>query len=70
MDAQTLAEAASLAVLHSQAAEGGKVPVDYTRVRHVKKPVGARPGMVVYTDQRTIFVTPEKSAVEALKQIK
>ena len=69
-DRDTMLAAALLAAWHSGARNSAQVPVDYTRVRHVKKPVGARPGMVVYTDQRTIFVTPEKSAVEALKQIK
>jgi len=47
--------AASLAARHSQAAEGGKVPVDYTRVRYVKKPAGALPGMVTYTNQTTVI---------------
>ncbi len=46
------------------------MPVDYTLVRYVKKPAGARPGMVIYTDYKTIYVTPERSAVEALEQLK
>ena len=50
VDDATLAEAASLAALHSQANRGGKVSVDYTRVKFVKKPQGSLPGMVIYTD--------------------
>ncbi len=66
-DAQTLREAASLAALHSQASEGGKVPVDYTRVRYVKKPSGALPGMVVYTDHSTIIAEADEALAEKLK---
>ena len=43
-----LVEAAKLAAWYSQARESGNVPVDYARVKDVKKPAGARPGMVVY----------------------
>ena len=52
--------AAALAARHSQAAEGGKVPVDYTRVKYVKKPSGALPGMVVYTEQTTLIAEAAK----------
>ena len=69
-DRDTLLAAALLAAWHSGARNSAQVPVDYTRVRYVKKPAGARPGMVIYTEQKTIFITPEKSAVEALKLIK
>ena len=65
---QSLQEAACLAAWYSQARDGGKVPVDYTQVRFVKKPSGALPGMVIYTDYRTIYVTPAKEAVEALEK--
>ena len=54
-----IAEAAALAAWWSQARDGHKVPVDYTPARYVKKPVGARPGMVVYTTYRTIYVAPK-----------
>lgn len=57
-DEQSLFEAASLAAYWSQAREGANVPVDYTPVRYVKKPNGARPGMVVYETYRTLYVTP------------
>ena len=59
-DEQSLLEAASLAAYYSQGREGDHVPVDYTTVRHVKKPAGARPGMVVYETYRTVYVKPDK----------
>lgn len=58
-DAQTLEEAARLAAFYSQARESENVPVDYTQVRYVKKPGGAKPGMVVYYTYRTLYVTPD-----------
>jgi len=58
-DERSLAEAAALAAYFSQARESANVPVDYTPVRYVRKPVGARPGMVVYETYRTLYVTPE-----------
>lgn len=51
-------EAASIAAWHSKGRESENVPVDYTQVRYVKKPNGARPGMVIFTDNRTVYVTP------------
>ncbi len=57
-DDDTIAEAAQIAAWYSQARESGNVPVDYTQVKHVKKPSGARPGMVIYTTCRTVNVTP------------
>ncbi len=52
--------AAKLAAAHSRAKDSSRVPVDYTRVRHVSKPQGARPGMVIYVKYKTLYVTPEK----------
>ncbi len=52
--------AASLAAGHSRSAESDNVPVDFTEVKYVKKPSGAKPGMVVYTTNRTLFVKPLK----------
>ena len=52
------------------AKNGENVPVDYTRVRYVKKPSGAKPGMVIYTNQSTVFVTPnQKEAAKRRKRI-
>ena len=66
-DARTLLEAATLAVTHSQAAAGGKVPVDYTRVKYLKKPAGALPGMVIYTDYSTVVAEADEALAEKLK---
>lgn len=54
----TITEAAVLAAAYSRARDGQNVAVDYTRVRHVRKQRGALPGMVTYSNQRTVFVTP------------
>jgi len=63
----TLLEAASLAAYFSKARMGGNVNVDYTAVRHVRKPSGARPGMVIYDNQRTLSVAPDESLLTRLK---
>ncbi len=52
--------AASLAAGHSKAGGSDNVPVDFTEVKFVKKPSGAKPGMVIYTTNRTLFVKPAK----------
>ncbi len=56
----TVLFAATMAALHSKAAESSSVPVDYTPVKYVKKPAGAKPGMVIYKTNRTVYVTPER----------
>lgn len=66
-DEASLREAAMLAAWHSKARDSANVPVDYTRIRYVKKPGGAKPGMVTYQNQRTIHVTPDGDSVEALE---
>ena len=66
-DEQTLFEAATLAAFYSQGRDSGKIPVDYTQVRFVKKPSGAMPGAVIYTDYKTLIVTPDEKLVEKLK---
>lgn len=66
LDNKSIEEAAMLAALYSQGAEGQKVPVDYTLVKYVKKPAGAKPGMAIYTDYKTVFVTPDKKAADTL----
>jgi len=66
-DLQSLNEAACLAAWFSQARESGKVPVDYTPVKFVKKPAGARPGMVVYTTYETAWVTPDGELSKKLR---
>ncbi len=64
----TLEQAAILAALHSKAADSKQVPVDYAAVRHVHKPAGAKPGFVIYEQNRTAFVDPDPSLAERLKQ--
>ncbi len=58
--AEDLREAASIAAFHSRAQLSENVPVDYVPVRYVKKPQGARPGMVIFTNNRTIYVDPRE----------
>lgn len=62
----TLKEAAMLAAWHSKARMSSNVPVDFTPVRNVSKPSGAKPGMVIYVNYRTISVTPDEKAVGTL----
>ncbi len=65
---RTLEEAASLAAYFSQGRDAGKIPVDYTQVRHVKKTSGALPGAVLYTDYATCMAEGSEALVETLKQ--
>ena len=65
-DEQSLMEAASLAAYFSQAQGSTKVPVDYTPVKFVKKPAGAKPGMVVYTTYQTMLADPNEELVKRL----
>ncbi|MBP2072476.1 Rqc2 family fibronectin-binding protein [Thermoanaerobacterium butyriciformans] len=55
----TILEAAKLAALHSKAKNSSNVPVDYTLRKYVKKPAGSKPGFVIYTNQKTLYVTPD-----------
>lgn len=54
----TVMWAARVAAFHSRAKSSSQVPVDYVPVRFVKKPSGAKPGMVIFTNNRTLYVTP------------
>ncbi|MFZ5966306.1 MAG: Rqc2 family fibronectin-binding protein [Bacillota bacterium] len=65
---KTIAEAAELAAFHSKGKMSSNVPVDYTEIKYVKKPSGAKPGMVIYTNQKTIFVTPRQGLTEILNK--
>ena len=66
LDEQSLMEAASLAAYFSQAQGSTKVPVDYTPVKFVKKPAGAKPGMVVYATYQTMLADPDEELVKHL----
>ena len=67
-DETSITQAAVIAAWYSQGREGGKVPVDYTMVRHVRKPSGALPGKVLYTDYRTLLVEADEALVKRLKK--
>lgn len=65
---ETLMEAANLAAYFSKYRLSAQVPVDYVQVKHVHKPNGAKPGYVIYENQKTIYVTPNEELVETLKK--
>jgi predicted ribosome quality control (RQC) complex YloA/Tae2 family protein len=65
---ETILEAAMIAAYYSKAKESSSVPVDYTKVRHVKKPSGAKPGFVIYDQQHTVYVTPDEGKVMEMKK--
>ncbi len=60
-------QAAVLAAYHSKARDSAQVPVDFTKVKFVKKPNGAKPGMVIFTNQQTLYVKPDAALCESLK---
>jgi len=57
-DEEVINVAAQLAAYYSKARESQNVPVDFTLVKHVHKPNGAKPGFVVYKGEKTVFVNP------------
>ena len=63
----TVLEAACIAAYHSKAKDSSSVAVDYTLIKNVKKPAGAKPGKVIYNTYNTVFVTPQKAIVDKLK---
>lgn len=58
LDEEAVWEAAAIAAYHSKARTSENVAVDYVPVKYVKKPAGAKPGMVIFTNNRTVYVTP------------
>lgn len=64
----TITEAAVLAAYHSKGKNSAQVPVDYVEVRFVKKPAGAKPGMVIFTNNRTLYIRPDEEIVGKLKK--
>ena len=60
-------EAAAIAAYYSQGRGGGKIPVDYTMLRFVRKPSGSLPGKVIYTDYKTIMVESDEERVNKLR---
>ena len=65
LPAEIIYEAASIAAYHSKASGSDNVPVDYVPVRYVKKPNGAKPGMVIFTHNQTVYVTPKLPQLKA-----
>ena len=64
---QAMTEAAMIAAYHSKARTSSLVPVDYTEVRNLKKPNGAKPGFVIYHVYQTAYVTPDEAKIESLR---
>ncbi|MED4401619.1 NFACT family protein [Metabacillus fastidiosus] len=65
---ETILEAARIAAYFSKAKTSSSVPVDFTLIRHVKKPSGAKPGFVIYDNQQTVYVTPDEDFVFARRK--
>ncbi len=59
LDAETVYAAASIAAYHSKSRTSENVPVDYVQVKYVKKPSGSKPGMVIFTNNSTVWVNPK-----------
>lgn len=57
-------EAAQIAAYFSRCKDSAQVPVDYTQIRNVSKPNGAKPGMVIYVNYKTVYVTPNNPKVQ------
>lgn len=66
----TLAEAAMLAAYYSKGCRSAQVPIDATLRRYIKKPGGTPAGFVIYTHQRTLYVTPDEAAVRRIKLLR
>ena len=66
----TLMEAAMLAAYYSKGVRSAQVPIDATLRRYIKKPGGTPAGFVIYTHQRTLYITPDEAAVKKIKCIK
>lgn len=69
VDDETLEQAAIIAAFYSKGKNGSKVPVDYTLVKNLKKPNGAKPGMVIYHTNNTIYVDPKDFNTLDIKKI-
>lgn len=65
---RTLEQAAMLAAYHSKARGSQNIAVDYTEIKNVKKPSGAKPGMVIYVDYQTAYVTPDENKVKEMME--
>ena len=66
---KTLQQAALLAAWFSRGRNSSTVPVDYTLRKYVKKPSGAAPGKVIYTHQKTVYVTAEEEDIRQIAEV-
>jgi predicted ribosome quality control (RQC) complex YloA/Tae2 family protein len=66
---KTLLEAGNLAAWYSKSRGSSNVPVDYLEFKYLKKPSKAKPGMVIFTNQNTMYVTPTQEGVETMEII-
>ena len=64
---KTIEEAAVIAAVNSSGRDSGLVPVDYCLARYVKKPAGAKPGKVIFTNYKTAFVKPDRELEQSLR---
>ena len=64
---KSIEEAAAIAAWYSQGRDGGKIPVDYTMLKNVRKPSGSLPGKVIYTDYKTVMVQSDEELVKRLR---
>jgi len=69
LDDATLAEAANLAAFYSKAKNSSKVPVDYTIRKNVRKPNGSKPGMVIYDNNKTVYINPNEDDINKLNKL-
>ena len=67
-DAKDFTECASIAAYYSSLKDTPHAPVDYTRVRHVKKPSGSKPGFVIYETNYTAFADADGELAERLRK--
>lgn len=65
---ETIKEAAMIAGYFSKAGNSGQIPVDYTEIRNVHKPSGAKPGFVTYDNQKTLYATPDYDKIQEMKE--
>lgn len=66
VSSQAIRETASIAAYYSRARGGNQIPVDYTVIKNVKKPSGAKPGMVIYDHYNTVYVKSDEDLVQSL----
>ncbi len=61
-------EAAEIAASFSRVRDGDNVAVDYTKVRHIKRPADAKPGLVIYHTNWTCYVTPDREKINGMRK--